>query len=104
MVPINKDQFVIDIIAYLNMPAILVARSGLGTINHTLLSLEALKKRNIDVAGIIMSGEKSPHNRQALEEYGGVPIIAEIDQLDVVNRESLMAIRPEINLMMRETA
>ncbi len=104
MVPINRDQFVIDMIAHLNVPAILVSRSGLGTINHTLLSLEAMCKRGIEVAGIIMSGEKSPHNRQALEEYtqkgtsGGVPIIAEIDQLEVVNKESLLAIKPEIEL------
>lgn len=98
MVPINKDQFVIDIIKHLSMPTILVARSGLGTINHTLLSLEALRKRNIYISGIIMSGEKSPHNRQALEEYGGVPIIAEIDRLSIVNKKNLMAIPPEIDL------
>ena len=99
MVPINEGQFVIDMITHLNIPAILVARSGLGTINHTLLSLEAMHKRGIEVAGLIMSGEKSPHNRQALEEYGDVPIIAEIDHLDAVKKESLLAIQPEIDLL-----
>lgn len=104
MVPINDNQFVIDMMVHLNIPAILVVRSGLGTINHTLLSLETMHKRGIEIVGIIMSGEKSSHNRQALEEYsqkvirGGVPIIAEIDQLETVNKESLLAIKPEINL------
>jgi dethiobiotin synthase len=98
MVPINEDQFVIDMIAHLNVPAILVCRSGLGTINHTLLSIEALRARGIEIAGLIMSGPKSPHNRQALEEYSRVPIIAEIDHLDVINKESLLAIPPEIDL------
>jgi len=98
MVPINKDAFVIDLIKQLHLPAVLVCRSGLGTINHTLLSLEALRKRNIEIAGIIINGPKTPHNRQALEEYGQVDVLAEIDQLETVNREALLAIPPEINL------
>ncbi len=98
MVPLNKDNLVINLIKQLDVPAILVARSGLGTINHTLLSLEALKKRNIDVSGIIISGEKSPHNRQAIEEYGRAPIIAEIGHLSNITPEALLAIKPEIDL------
>ncbi len=98
MVPLNKNNFVIDLIAQLNIPTILICRSGLGTINHTLLSLEALRAREIPIAGIIMSGKKSPHNRQAIEEYGDVPIIAEIDYLDIIDKKSLLAIKPEMNL------
>ncbi len=98
MVPLNKHQFVIDLIIQLNLPTILVCRSGLGTINHTLLSLEAMRKRNINIAGIIIIGEKSPHNRKALEEYGQVQVIAEINYLSIIDRDSLYAIKPEINL------
>lgn len=98
MVPLNENNLVIDLIKQLDVPTILVARSGLGTINHTLLSLEAMKKRNLDVAGIIISGEKSPHNRQALEEYGSAPIIAEIDYMSNITPKVLLAIKPEIDL------
>ncbi len=98
MVPINDGQFVIDIISHLKIPVILVARSQLGTINHTLLSIEAMRKRDLEIFGIIMSGEKSPHNRQALEEYGNIPILAEIDHLETINKENLLAIKPEIDL------
>lgn len=98
MVPLNKEYLVIDLIQKLDVPAILVCRSGLGTINHTLLSLEAMRMRNINIAGIIICGEKSPHNRNALEEYGGVEIIAEIDYLENITPESLLAIKPEIDL------
>lgn len=98
MVPLNKDCLVIDLIKQLNLPAILVCRSGLGTINHTLLSLEAIRSRNIEIAGVIINGEKAPHNRQAIEEYGSVPVIAEIDRLDTVDKDSLLAIKPEIDL------
>ena len=99
MVPLNDDNLVIDLIAQLELPIILVCRSGLGTINHTLLSLEAIHTRNLPIAGLIISGHKSPHNREALEQYsGGVPIIAEIDHLDHVSAENLLAIKPEIEL------
>jgi dethiobiotin synthase len=97
MVPLNKDKFVIDLIAHLGLPTILVCRSGLGTINHTLLSLEALRARYITVAGIIMNGAKTPHNRQAIEEYGDVPILCEIDHLENLDKKSLLEIKPEIN-------
>lgn len=98
MVPLNKNNLVIDLIVELKLPIILVCRSGLGTINHTLLSLEAIRQRSLPLAGIIINGEKSPHNRQALEEYGHAPIIAEIDYCDVLSRETLLSISPEIDL------
>lgn len=98
MVPLNDDAFVIDLIQRLGLPAVLVCRSGLGTINHTLLSLEALRARDIDVAGLIIAGTKTPHNRQALEEYGRIPVIAELDHFDPLNKDALLSVSPEINL------
>jgi dethiobiotin synthase len=98
MVPLNARHFVIDLIAHLGLPAILVCRSTLGTINHTLLSLQALRARDIPVAGLIINGPVTPHNRQALEEYGKVPVIAEIDFLSPPSRAALEDIKPEISL------
>jgi len=99
MVPLNDDNFVIDLMVQFKLPVILVCRSGLGTINHTLLSLEVLRQRGIEVAGLIMSGHKSPHNREALEQYAdGIPIIAEIDYLENITVENLLSIKPEIAL------
>ncbi len=96
LVPLNEKDLVIDLIARLALPVILVCRSGLGTINHTLLSLEAMKARDLPVTGLIINGPRTPHNRQALEDYGRVPILAEIDRLDPLNKEALLAIKPEI--------
>ena len=98
MVPLNKDNFMIDLMEQLKLPIILVCRSGLGTINHTLLSLQAIRQRGLPLAGLIISGHKSSHNREALEEYGDVPIIAEIDYCDVLNKQTLLSIKPEIDL------
>ncbi len=95
MVPLNREEFMTDLIAALKLPVILVCRSTLGTINHTLLSLRALEAKGIAVSGIIINGPKSPHNRAALEEYGRVPVIAEIPLLGNTDRESLLAVRAQ---------
>ena len=51
---------------------LLVARSTLGTINHTLLSIEALRRRGLPLAGVVINGPETPHNRVAIERYGDV--------------------------------
>jgi dethiobiotin synthetase len=98
LVPLDEDSYVIDIAGKLGLPVIVVARSTLGTINHTLLSLEALRHRGLALAGVVMSGPKTPHNRTAIEHYGGAKIIAEIPWLPTVTRASLLAIKPELDL------
>jgi dethiobiotin synthase len=98
MVPLNEQSYVIDLARELDLPLILVARSTLGTINHTLLSLEAIRRRALPLAGVVMNGPETPHNRAAIERYGRVDVIAEIPWLDRVTPEALMAIEPEIDL------
>ena len=98
MVPLNDDALVIDLAEELWLPVILVARSTLGTINHTLLSLEAIRRRGLPLAGVVINGPETPHNRAAIERYGQVEVIAEIPWLDTVDRAALLAIEPEIDL------
>ena len=98
MVPLNDQSFVIDLARELDLPLILVARSTLGTINHTLLSLEALRRRGLALAGVVINGPETPHNRAAIERYGRVEVIAEIPWLEQVTPDALMAIEPEIDL------
>ena len=78
MVPIADGAYMIDLADSLDLPLILVARSTLGTINHTLLSLEAIRRRGLPLAGVVISGPESPHNRAAIERFGQVEVIAEI--------------------------
>jgi malonyl-CoA O-methyltransferase len=87
LVPINDTAHMIDLAAQLGLPVVLVARSTLGTINHTLLSLEALRTRGLPVAGVIMSGPLSAGNRRAIEQFGKVRVLAEIPALDRVDAE-----------------
>ena len=99
MVPIDDGAYMIDLADELGLPVILVARSTLGTINHTLLSLEAIRRRGLPLAGVVISGPETPHNRAAIERYGQVQVIAEIPYVETVSREALLAIEPELDLL-----
>lgn len=98
LVPLTDDASMIDLAADLDLPIILVARSTLGTINHTLLSLEAIRRRGLPLAGVVITGPETPHNRAAIERYGQIEIIAEIPWIDTVSRATLRDIPPELDL------
>lgn len=93
MVPLNEVALTVDFIAALNLPTVIVARSGLGTLNHTLLTLDALRRRHIPVLGVVLNGQKNPANRQAIEHFGAVTVLAEIQPLPAVTA-SLVASLP----------
>ncbi len=89
MVPLNRTFLQIDLLQKWNLPIVLVAKSGLGTINHTLLSLEALKKRNISILGIILNGEIHEDNPKTIESFGTIPIIAQLPRLKRICAKTL---------------
>ncbi|MBV8729507.1 MAG: dethiobiotin synthase [Acidobacteriia bacterium] len=89
LVPLNARDLMIDWMRALGMPVLVVARSTLGTINHTLLTLEALRARSLTVAGLVMVGEKNGPNRAALERYGCVPVLGEMPLLRPLDGTSL---------------
>ena len=76
MVPLNRYFLQIDQLKVWDAPIILVARTGLGTLNHTLLSLEALRNRNINVLGIVLNGPSHNDNPKTLEQFGDTEILA----------------------------
>jgi dethiobiotin synthetase len=81
MVPLRDNWLQIDQIKIWNLPVVLVARSGLGTLNHTLLSLEAMEKRNIQVRTITLNGERHEKNYGTLRELVNKKI--DIEELDI---------------------
>ena len=89
MVPLTRNFLQIEQIRIWDLPVILVARSGLGTLNHTLLSLEALKARNISIKGIFINGPFHEDNPKTLEQFGKIPIIAQLPLLEELTPDSL---------------
>lgn len=98
LVPLNSKEFLIDFIPKTRCRVILVARSTLGTINHTLLSIEALRKRNLNLWGVVMVGDKNYDNRVSIERYGETEVLAEIPFLDRLSKENLLQISKQITL------
>jgi dethiobiotin synthetase len=87
-VPLTESETMLDLMQRLGYPIILVARRGLGTINHTLLSLEALRHARLDVAGVIFNEAEDvaedfirQDNPRAVEAFGRVPVLGNMDFL-----------------------
>ncbi|HEV3220758.1 MAG TPA: dethiobiotin synthase [Candidatus Acidoferrales bacterium] len=89
LVPLNEREFMVDLMRDLKLPVLLAARSTLGTINHTLLSLAALGRAGLDVAGVVLIGERNADNREAIEEFGRVRVVGEIPPLEKLCRAAL---------------
>ncbi|AMM52489.1 ATP-dependent dethiobiotin synthetase BioD [Rufibacter sp. DG15C] len=75
MVPLNKKELVLDLISKLNLEVILVSRNYLGSINHTLTTVEVLKSRNIPVAGIIFNGTSNPSTEEFISNYTHLKVL-----------------------------
>ena len=98
MVPITRNFLQIDQIRKWDLPVIIVCRSSLGTLNHTLLTIEALKKRNIRILGLIINGEKHLDNPKTLREFSKLPIIAEFPRLTNIDKNNLDRLWQELNI------
>jgi dethiobiotin synthetase len=80
MVPLNSKETVLDLIAYLQIPLVLVSRNYLGSINHTMLSIEVLFKRNIEIAGIVFNGKTNQATETWILNNSGLNCLARIDE------------------------
>ena len=90
LVPINGEEFMVDLMKRLGLPVILATRGALGTINHTLLSLAALRSARVAVTGVVMMGEEFGDNRRALERYGDTRVVGAIPPLPRLDRATLL--------------
>ncbi|MDX1943061.1 MAG: dethiobiotin synthase [Saprospiraceae bacterium] len=91
LVPLNDKDNIIDLIQYLQLPVILISRHYLGSINHTLLSIEALQHRNIIIAGIIFNGDEHPTTESIIQQRSGVPVLGRVGDLGEVNQNKVQA-------------
>lgn len=91
LVPVNEKELMSDLMRRLRLPVLLVARSSLGTINHTLLSVASLRAARIHVRGVIMVGKPIIENRKAIEHYGNVQVVGIIPPLRKLDRTTLVA-------------
>jgi dethiobiotin synthetase len=84
LVPINDQHFVIDIIKRLNVPVVVVADLYLGSINHTLLTFEALKSRDITIRGIIFNGHSNPESERIILHHTAIEVLLRIPRMEAL--------------------
>lgn len=87
MVPLNRHDLSIDWIARNRLPVLLVSRNYLGSINHTLLSVEACRNRNIPLLGIIFNGPETPATESVILSLTGLPCLGRVEQESEINQE-----------------
>lgn len=87
LVPLNDETFVIDLIAELRAPVVLVSNIYLGSINHTLLTLEALEKRGIPIKGLVFNGDKNEESERIILHHAKVDCLLHIKRERVINAD-----------------
>jgi dethiobiotin synthetase len=91
MVPLTRQVLYIDVFARWGLPLVLCARTALGTINHTLLSLEAIRTRNIPLLGVAFIGDANEESEGIIVEKSGAKRLGRLPYIDPVARETLAA-------------
>lgn len=98
MVPLNDEFLVIDLIQKLKAEVILVSNNYLGSINHTLLTVEALKNRNIPIAGIIFNGKPTKTSEEYILNYTGLKSLLFIEEEKKIDKEMILKYKAMLKL------
>jgi len=90
LVPITRQLLQIDLFTDWDLPVILCARTALGTINHTLLSIEALRRRRLRLHGVVFVGDDNPDNIRTIAEISGARVLGRLPRLESLDRAALL--------------
>ena len=90
MVPLNQKYFIIDLIKKFDAEAIVVIQNYLGSINHSLLTLDALKQRGIKIIGLVFNGSPHEPSKKIIESYSGLSTISWITKESEINKEVIL--------------
>jgi dethiobiotin synthetase len=92
LVPINDSELMLDLARQLGFPIVIAARAALGTINHTLLTVRALRCAKMAIKGVVIIGPRKKENERSIEHFGAIPVIGTVPWLDTINREALLKV------------
>ena len=96
LVPLNKNNLIIDLIKKFKLPVIIVSNSVLGTINHTLMTIEILKKNKINIFGIVLNNIKNKiegdNHAKSIEQYGNVKVLEKISFFKDLNKKKIISL------------
>jgi dethiobiotin synthetase len=98
LVPLAEDLLYADVFARWGLPVVLAARTSLGTINHTLLSIEALRARGVIIAGVAFIGAENAESERVIAAIGGIPRLGRLPHLDPLTATTLRAAMQDFDL------
>jgi len=96
LVPLNDKDTILNLIETLNCEVILVSRHYLGSINHTLMSIELLKQRNIRIKGILFNGKENKDTESIITKMSGIEVLGRIDELENLNKSVINSIGQDL--------
>ena len=96
LVPLNDNDTILNLIEILNCEVILVSRHYLGSINHTLMSIELLKQRNIRIKGILFNGKENKDTESIITKMSGIEVLGRIDELENLNKSVINSIAQDL--------
>lgn len=91
LVPFSRETLFADLLERWGLPVVLVARTALGTINHSLLSIEALRSRGVSILGVAFVGDANEDSEGTIAAIGGVRRLGRLPQLDPLDPATLRA-------------
>jgi dethiobiotin synthetase len=92
LVPINDSALMLDLARHLGFPVLIAARTALGTINHTLLTVRALRCAKMCIKGVVMIGNRKKETERSVEHFAAAPVVGWIPWLDRIDRETLLEV------------
>lgn len=99
MVPLNNKILIADLITHFASSVILVSRNYLGSINHTLLTVQELRRRNIPIIGIVFNGEHTPQSENFILQYTQLPLLFRVDMEEQIDKQTILKYSRQINLL-----
>jgi dethiobiotin synthetase len=97
MVPLNNEMLIADLIQHLDVSVLLVSQNYLGSINHTLLTIQELKRRNITIIGIVINGESTPETEAFVMQYSNLPIVLRVENESSIDQNTVLKYAEKLN-------
>ncbi len=92
LVPLNDDHTNLDLIERLGLPVVIVSRHYLGSINHTLLTLEVLRSRGVTIKGVVFNGQELPDTERIIGQHGRVEVLGRVPHLQELSAASVRSV------------
>jgi len=97
MVPLNNRILIADLITHFKSSVIVVSRNYLGSINHTLLTIQELRSRNIPIIGIVFNGEHNPQTENFILQYTQLPLLFRVEMEEQIDKQTILKYSRQIN-------